>query len=93
MVSLICRYRKWGERWWSRLWDHLKETDQTGKSKLKMIINMVCSWWGNILIFQQVARNRKRDTEASEMNTKVTLAVESINEMKRTVENVVFEEH
>ncbi|EGI67602.1 hypothetical protein G5I_03795 [Acromyrmex echinatior] len=36
----------------------------------------------------QVARNRKRDTEASEMNTKVTLAIESVNEMKRTVENV-----
>ncbi|RLU26090.1 hypothetical protein DMN91_002253 [Ooceraea biroi] len=37
---------------------------------------------------KQVARNRKRDTETSEMNTKVTLAVESVNEMKRTVENV-----
>ncbi|XP_020278849.1 protein HEG [Pseudomyrmex gracilis] len=37
---------------------------------------------------KQVARNRKRDTEAAEMNTKVTLAVESVNEMKRTVENV-----
>jgi len=24
------------------------------------------------------------------MNTKVTLAIESVNEMKRTVENVVF---
>ncbi|XP_024888625.1 uncharacterized protein LOC112465346 isoform X1 [Temnothorax curvispinosus] len=41
-----------------------------------------------IKLEKQVARNRKRDTEASEMNTKVTLAVESINEMKRTVENV-----
>lgn len=47
----------------------------------------------HILILQQVARNKKRDTEASEMNTKVTLAVESVNEMKRTVDNVVFEEH
>ncbi|KAH0956198.1 hypothetical protein HN011_003044 [Eciton burchellii] len=37
---------------------------------------------------KQVARNRKRDTEASEMNTKVTLAVERVNEMKRTVDNV-----
>lgn len=42
------------------------------------------------LIFQQVAKNRKRETEASEMHTKVTLAVESVNEMKRTIENVVF---
>ncbi|XP_011692131.1 PREDICTED: uncharacterized protein LOC105452582 isoform X1 [Wasmannia auropunctata] len=41
-----------------------------------------------IKLEKQVARNRKRDTEASEMNTKVTLAVESVNEMKRTVENV-----
>ncbi|XP_011868294.1 PREDICTED: uncharacterized protein LOC105562240 [Vollenhovia emeryi] len=41
-----------------------------------------------IKLEKQVARNRKRDTEASEMNTKVTLAVESINEMKRTIENV-----
>lgn len=46
-----------------------------------------------IFIFQQVARNRKRDTEASEMNTKVTLAIESVNEMKRTVENVVFKKY
>ncbi|XP_011153397.1 latent-transforming growth factor beta-binding protein 4 [Harpegnathos saltator] len=37
---------------------------------------------------KQVARSRKRDTETSEMNTKVTLAVESVNEMRRTVENV-----
>ena len=37
---------------------------------------------------KQVAKNRKRDTETSEMNTKVTLAIESVNEMKRTVENV-----
>ncbi|XP_029679951.1 uncharacterized protein LOC115245672 isoform X2 [Formica exsecta] len=37
---------------------------------------------------KQVAKNRKRDTEASEMNTKVTLAIDSINEMKITVENV-----
>ncbi|XP_014471142.1 PREDICTED: protocadherin Fat 4 [Dinoponera quadriceps] len=37
---------------------------------------------------KQVARNRKRDTETAEMNTKVTLAVESVNEMRRTVENV-----
>ncbi|XP_011267023.1 protein HEG [Camponotus floridanus] len=37
---------------------------------------------------KQVAKNRKKDTEASEMNTKVTLAIENINEMKRTVENV-----
>jgi len=42
------------------------------------------------IFFQQVARNRKRDTETSEMNTKVTLAVESVNEMKRTVDNVVI---
>ncbi|KAG5343426.1 MEGF6 protein, partial [Acromyrmex charruanus] len=41
-----------------------------------------------IKLEKQVARNRKRDTEASEMNTKVTLAIESVNEMKRTVENV-----
>ncbi|KMQ98249.1 egf-like domain-containing protein 7 protein [Lasius niger] len=39
---------------------------------------------------KQVAKNRKRDTETSEMNTKVTLAIESVNEMKRTVENVVY---
>ncbi|KAL6447723.1 hypothetical protein ACFW04_000112 [Cataglyphis niger] len=37
---------------------------------------------------KQVARNRKRDTEASEMNNKVTLAIESINQMKINVENV-----
>ncbi|KAL0129830.1 hypothetical protein PUN28_001822 [Cardiocondyla obscurior] len=41
-----------------------------------------------IKLEKQVARNRKRDTEASEMNTKVTLAIESINEMKRSVENM-----
>ncbi|XP_018403914.1 PREDICTED: uncharacterized protein LOC108780637 [Cyphomyrmex costatus] len=41
-----------------------------------------------IKLEKQIARNRKRDTEASEMNTKVTLAIESVNEMKRTVENV-----
>ncbi|XP_077265827.1 epidermal growth factor-like protein slowdown isoform X4 [Temnothorax americanus] len=46
-----------------------------------------------IKLEKQVARNRKRDTEASEMNTKVTLAVESINEMKRTVENVILFHH
>lgn len=45
-----------------------------------------------ILIFQQVAKNRKRETEASDMHTKVTLAVESVNEMKRTVENMVLEQ-
>lgn len=43
-----------------------------------------------IKTLQQVAKNRKKDTEASEMNTKVTLAIENINEMKRTVENVVY---
>lgn len=61
-------------------------------------LNMICKWkifkfiYHILFIkifFQQIARNRKRDTEASEMNTKVTLAVESVNEMKRTVENVV----
>ncbi|KYN40195.1 Epidermal growth factor-like protein 7 [Trachymyrmex septentrionalis] len=41
-----------------------------------------------IKLEKQVARNRKRDTEASEINTKVTLAIESVNEMKKTVENV-----
>ncbi|XP_029164950.1 protein HEG homolog 1 [Nylanderia fulva] len=37
---------------------------------------------------KQVAKNRKRDTETSEMNTKVTLAIESVNDMKRSVENM-----
>ncbi|KAK2587041.1 hypothetical protein KPH14_010995 [Odynerus spinipes] len=37
---------------------------------------------------KQVARGRKRDTEATEMSAKISLAVESINEMKRAVENV-----
>ncbi|XP_011636889.1 uncharacterized protein LOC105427048 [Pogonomyrmex barbatus] len=41
-----------------------------------------------IKLEKQVARNKKRDTEASDINTKVTLAVESVNEMKKTVENV-----
>lgn len=42
-----------------------------------------------IKTLQQVAKNRRKDTE-TEMNTKVTLAIENINEMKRTVENVVY---
>ncbi|XP_067212173.1 uncharacterized protein slow [Linepithema humile] len=41
-----------------------------------------------IKLEKQVAKNKKRETEAFEMHTKVTLAVESVNEMKRTVENV-----
>lgn len=44
----------------------------------------------HITTLQQVAKNRKRDTETSEMNTKVTLAIESVNDMKRTVENMVY---
>ncbi|XP_035719998.1 uncharacterized protein LOC118440706 [Vespa mandarinia] len=37
---------------------------------------------------KQVARNKKRDTEATDMSAKITLAVESINDMRRAVENV-----
>ncbi|KAG7203454.1 hypothetical protein KM043_013517 [Ampulex compressa] len=37
---------------------------------------------------KQVARGRKRDIESNDMSARITLAVESINEMKRTVENV-----
>ncbi|XP_076620655.1 epidermal growth factor-like protein slowdown [Colletes latitarsis] len=37
---------------------------------------------------KQFARGRKRDTEATEMNNKVASVIESINVMKRTVENV-----
>ena len=79
----------------------MSDDDQDYEVILKRLIKLEKVWlyknnyyvlccWGNIFIFQQIARNRKRDTEASEMNTKVTLAIESVNEMKRTVENVVF---
>ncbi|XP_017762239.1 PREDICTED: uncharacterized protein LOC108552287 [Eufriesea mexicana] len=37
---------------------------------------------------KQFAKGRKRDTETTEMNVKVASVVESINEMKRAVENV-----
>ncbi|XP_011051020.1 PREDICTED: uncharacterized protein LOC105144054 [Acromyrmex echinatior] len=58
--------------------NELSDDDQDYEVILKRLIKLE----------KQVARNRKRDTEASEMNTKVTLAIESVNEMKRTVENV-----
>ncbi|XP_076665417.1 epidermal growth factor-like protein slowdown [Andrena cerasifolii] len=37
---------------------------------------------------KQIAKGKKRDTDATEMGAKVASVVESINEMKRTVENV-----
>ncbi|XP_076181703.1 epidermal growth factor-like protein slowdown [Ptiloglossa arizonensis] len=37
---------------------------------------------------KQFARGKKRDTETTEMSTKVASVIESINVMKRTVENV-----
>lgn len=38
---------------------------------------------------KQFATGRKRDTETTEMSVKVASVVESINEMKRAIENVV----
>ncbi|KAI4499805.1 hypothetical protein M0802_005061 [Mischocyttarus mexicanus] len=39
----------------------------------------------------QIAKNRKRETESTNMNANITLAIESINDMRRTVENVHYE--
>ncbi|XP_015183388.1 PREDICTED: uncharacterized protein LOC107070059 [Polistes dominula] len=37
---------------------------------------------------KQVAKNKKRETESTDMSARITMAVESINDMRRAVENV-----
>ncbi|XP_014609351.1 PREDICTED: uncharacterized protein LOC106789554 [Polistes canadensis] len=37
---------------------------------------------------KQIAKNKKRETESTDMSAKIIMAVESINDMRRAVENV-----